>query len=86
MRSHMNTSCRDRTRYRTLCYTNRMLKDTQEIESKTGRQLTVTVLDAEQARRLLESIDTSTVGPRTTKLYGRTGDVITLDEVERITI
>jgi integrase/recombinase XerD len=24
--------------------------------------------------------------PRTTKLYGRTGDEITLDEVERITI
>jgi hypothetical protein len=25
-------------------------------------------------------------GPRTTKLYDRTGDKITLDEVERITI
>ncbi len=42
------------------------------------------VLKADRARTLLDSIKHES--PRTTKLYDRTSDDITLDEVERIAI
>jgi hypothetical protein len=48
------------------------------------------VLNSDEARQLLESIPTDSVAahesPKMTKLYDRTADTITLDEIERIGI
>ena len=54
--------------------------DPQSLDSSRGNRFTVQVeLENAQAMAAHES-------PRTTKLYDRTGNEITLDEVERITI
>jgi hypothetical protein len=49
------------------------------ISAAPGKVPVITILEDAQEMAAHES-------PRTTKLYDRTGDEITLDEVERITI
>jgi hypothetical protein len=51
------------------------------------RGVALELLDPSEARALLDSIDVSTrASTRTTQLYDRRRDAVSLDEIERITI